>query len=314
MEFTSSWSIARERIRKRKEEIRFIRATGCVKGSFDGHHLRITTKTIVIFFPFFPYRHQPLSSPGFLHPFMIDKGTLNSSMQLREPGSIHRHINVYPTVDPLELIKYDLQSDITFPVDLISYLVVRRRENMLHRTRTLRLSTPLVLAISVACGVTWSIYHHFPIITSVHLFLGYVAGTTTWVVGQWLRILWQKYDSRERRGRTVGLVDEATPQPEIRVSRPGSSRWRWTRTNLRLLGMTGLVLCWTRIGIVPDYSKLSPPSYVQNDSRQQNSTEQGRVFIAANLVDVESIWGGWSSQLLELAAFRKYLLPPARCF
>lgn len=147
--------------------------------------------------------------------------------------------------------------------------------------------TSASLGIAAGCGV----FIAWPFPTTVPVFVALVVGAGVWCLGAWVRVFGGK---AQGVGKEEGY--RILPQDAVEGEKPGGKGrgrekgvWAWVPLGL----VTGLLLVLVCVGVVPPAREMP-----------LGAGEEGKVFIAANLYNVQGIWEPWRDQVIKLIEHR----------
>lgn len=195
---------------------------------------------------------------------------------------------------------------------------------------------PLLIALATFALTTTTVLVLFPFPTTIPVFLGALAGLATWTAVSWARIALAYARGKEGGAGAspwggysrllIASDDEAEEweREQPQQQRGGRRRYAVGGPRWALAVCTVLVLSVCCVGLRAPRrtlaggafqdSEINPsPSGIESIIRPSRDADAGwtagRVFIAANLYNVEPIWDVWSAQVLALAEFRESFSP-----
>lgn len=191
---------------------------------------------------------------------------------------------------------------------------------------------PLLLALLTSCITSATVLIAFPFPTTIPLFLGLLSGLLCWTCTTWLRLgvsyARGKTDSGTPLGGYSRLLIASDDEGDDGWTAPSTGAGKRKTTSRVVLGVcTLLVVSLCCFGIRTPHRTLaiSNPSFATSSTSagtRRNATSNtsnthdpepadqqgwhgGKVFLAANLYDVEPIWDVWHAHVLALVAFRE---------
>lgn len=191
---------------------------------------------------------------------------------------------------------------------------------------------PLLIALLTSLLTTTSILIAFPFPTTIPLFLGFLAGLFAWCLTSWLRIALAlvrggKGEHGERYSRLLIASDDEGDDPSWTSSGGPTTRRAGSRAVLVACSVIMLALCCLgfrsahrslRIPATSSIASFSTSTTRRNTTLPAQTLQEGlgwtggKVFIAANLYNVDKIWDVWSSQVLALSDYRAFFFPSSQ--
>jgi hypothetical protein len=194
---------------------------------------------------------------------------------------------------------------------------------------------PLLFALLASCITSATVLIAFPFPTTIPLFLGLLSGLLCWTLTTWLRLALAYARGKTDSGTPLGgysrlLIASDDEGDEVWTGPSTTGAGKRRQVPRVVLGVcTLLVVSLCCVGIRTPHRSLSvrdtsfatsssPAGTRRNATSNTHDSEPadqqgwhgGKVFLAANLYDVEPIWDVWHAHVLALVAFRESLDQP----